>query len=101
MWPEEEVWLRGEVWLEEDLWIGEEAWLEGDVEVRNLEGMQRPEGKGMAARVGKTEGATSASYCQEPYANPPTKDWLQFQECQEWFHEACGNGFNVCDLCDG
>ena len=39
-------------------------------------------------------------YCQEPYLEPPTEDWLQCEVCHEWFHEACGNGYNICDLCD-
>ena len=39
-------------------------------------------------------------YCHELYQEPPTEDWLQCAECTKWFHESCGNGFNICDLCD-
>ena len=39
-------------------------------------------------------------YCHEVYQEPPTEDWLQCAECTKWFHESCGNGFNICDICD-
>ena len=37
-------------------------------------------------------------YCQEPYVEPPIEDWLQCEVCYEWFHVACGNGYNICPL---
>ena len=99
--------LGGEEGLELELWVEREEWLGGkmslvaDVDVGKLEEMKRPEVEGMVASVGETECPTSASIAENHNVNPPTEDWLQCQECQKWFHEACGNAFNVCDMCDG
>ena len=38
-------------------------------------------------------------YCGEEFVDPPTEDWLQCPTCMGWFHKACGNGLDICDMC--
>ena len=38
-------------------------------------------------------------YCSEVYEDPPQEDWLQCIGCKEWYHEKCGSGEPICDLC--
>ena len=55
---------------------------------------------GSTAVKAKANAACFCIYCHEMYQEPPTEDWLQCAECTRWFHELCGNGFNICDICD-
>ena len=38
-------------------------------------------------------------YCNELFIDPPDEDWIQCKECEEWFHEQCGNDTSICDIC--
>ena len=41
--------------------------------------------------------------CEEIFTDPPTEDWIECAECNEWWHEGCTNyrkkGRFVCDTC--
>lgn len=43
-------------------------------------------------------------YCSEIFIHPPSEDWIQCHECEEWCHENCADmggkkGPYICDLC--
>lgn len=46
----------------------------------------------------------SCPACSEKYSDPPTEDWIQCQQCQEWWHEKCtayeSIGSFICDICE-
>ena len=61
--------------------------------------------EGRKERVRRTMGTISRraqSQGVERYQYPPSEDWLQCQQCMEWYHnhEACGNSLAVCGLYD-
>lgn len=41
--------------------------------------------------------------CGKKYQEPLTEDWVQCENCKEWWHEACscyeGTGVFICDIC--
>ncbi|GFW67725.1 uncharacterized protein TNCV_3445971 [Trichonephila clavipes] len=38
--------------------------------------------------------------CEEEYCDPPTEEWIQCCECQEWWHEGCSNYENSIFICE-
>ncbi|GFX16154.1 uncharacterized protein TNCV_4704101 [Trichonephila clavipes] len=48
------------------------------------------------------DGVITCPACEEEYYDPPTEEWIQCCECQEWWHEECSNYENsifICDYC--
>ncbi|GFS65213.1 uncharacterized protein TNCV_2450761 [Trichonephila clavipes] len=48
------------------------------------------------------DGVITFPACEEEYCDPPTEEWIQCCECQEWWHEECSNYENsilICDYC--
>ena len=52
--------------------------------------------RGVVGTVSRREQSQGVERCQ--YS--PSEDWLQGQQCMEWYHndEACGNSLALCDL---
>ena len=63
---------------------------------KGVAGMQL--GEGVAARgIGEAALEYHCIYCHDSYQLLSPEDWLHCIECRDWFHKACGSGFNVCD----
>ncbi|XP_013194640.2 uncharacterized protein LOC106138133 [Amyelois transitella] len=71
---------------------------------KKKKGKEKKEGKGKKKTNHISENIDFfCIICREKYESPPTEDWIQCSQCQEWSHESCssysGHGSYFCDIC--